>query len=132
MPELNNAEVNDEQAVVDIYRPTFTPIELGYFDNSLSKTLKEVRNHDGVFGVSVEKVTYAFGSILSVGGVSFVLRGGVLAAAMMSTIPTWARFDPISVVYGKSEEEAEEKSEFEQMKEFVQSARARVAGGAKT
>ena len=58
-----------------------------------------------------------------------MLRGGVLAAAMMTAIPAWARFDPISIVSGSKTDDdpdAEEISEAEQMKEFIQSANALV------
>ena len=52
-----------------------------------------------------------------------------MAAAMMSAIPAWARFDPIAIVSGNNfedEDEAEEISEAEVMTEFIQLAQALV------
>ena len=52
-----------------------------------------------------------------------------MAAAMMSAIPAWARFDPITIVSGNSvddEDEAEEISEAEVMTKFIQQAQALV------
>lgn len=128
----NNEISLAERSAAQKYQAVFEPINSARMTQAVNETVKEVRNQDQLFGVAIDKVTYAFGSILSVGGVSFVLRGGVMAAAMMSAIPAWARFDPITIVSDKNEEdedEAEEISEAEIMTKFVQSAQAMVKKG---
>ncbi|NRB29778.1 MAG: tandem-95 repeat protein, partial [Rhizobiaceae bacterium] len=118
-----------ERSRTEKYQAVFESVSTGQMNQAVRETVKEVRNQDQLFGVAIDKVTYAFGSILSVGGVSFVLRGGVMAAAMMSAIPAWARFDPINIVSSnnqENEDEAEEISEAEIMTEFIQSAQALV------
>ncbi|MEM7365463.1 MAG: Ig-like domain-containing protein [Pseudomonadota bacterium] len=114
------------------YETLFKPMQTAQLTRAVEESVDDLRNSDKLFGVAIDKVTYAFGSLLSVGGVSFVLRGGVMAAAMMSAIPAWARFDPITIVSSNDEEdqdEAEEISEAELMTEFVRSARALVSKG---
>ncbi|MEP0942435.1 MAG: Ig-like domain-containing protein [Rhizobiaceae bacterium] len=114
------------------YQTLFEPMNTAATIQAVDDTVKDLRRESEFLGVAIDKVTYAFGSILSVGGVSFVLRGGVLAAAMMTTLPAWARFDPISVVsntQNDQDEEPEEVHEAERMKEFILSARSMVGNG---
>jgi len=103
------------------------PIEKSVFSNDLKRSTDDVRNYKEFFGTAAANVTFAFSSILSVGGASFVLRSGVVAAALMSAVPAWGRFDPISIVTGRKDDcDDNEPSDAEMMLEFVQDARNRV------
>lgn len=105
---------------------TFTKIDRPALMKDLDRVGEEMRQEEDLLGASVAKVTFTFGSLLSVGGVSFVLRSGLLATALMSAVPAWTRFDPISVVSGRLEEEDEEPSDVDMMAKFVSDARSRV------
>ncbi|MEL6750912.1 MAG: Ig-like domain-containing protein, partial [Pseudomonadota bacterium] len=108
---------------------TFTPVDQVELTQQIDQLGEDVRDYDEFLGVAVDKVSFAFGSLLSVGGVSFALRGGVLAAALMSAVPAWNRFDPISVVR-KDEEEEDLPVETlaDTMRAAIDDARSRVNG----
>lgn len=106
---------------------TFEPLDRPQFARELDELNEEVTNYQNFQGTVAANVTFAFGSLLSVGGVSFALRGGLLAAALMSAMPAWKRFDPITIVAkGDDNETAQDPSEAQRMMEFVMNARARV------
>ena len=46
---------------------------------------------------------------LSVGYVVWVLRGGTLLASMLSAIPAWRTFDPLSIIETFKEDESDEE-----------------------
>ncbi len=131
--DLTNLPNTPVQRVIEeprqIEQPIFQiqPIDQKVFSEELKRTRDDVREHSEFGDVTVAKVSFAFSSLLSVGGVSFILRGGAVAAALMSAIPAWGKFDPISVVTGrKDENEEEEISDVDMMLEFVRDARSRV------
>ncbi len=105
----------------------FTQVDQSALSRDLERTGEELRQPEHFIDVAAAKVTFAFGSFLSVGGVTFILRGGAIAAALMSAMPAWGRYDPISIVTGrKDENEDEEHTDVEMMLSHVQDARARV------
>ena len=105
----------------------FRSLDTKTFTHDLDQTVDDIKNYDEVFGTVVSKVTFTFGSLLSVGGVTFVLRGGALFAAFLSALPAWNKFDPIAIVNGqRAKEENDEESDIDAMYDFVQDARSRV------
>ncbi|MEO1397911.1 MAG: hypothetical protein AAFU56_03470, partial [Pseudomonadota bacterium] len=101
----------------------FSGLNRTAFTRELDRTGEDIRQHEPLLETSVAKVAFAFGSALSVGGVSWLLRGGALAAALMSSMPAWRRFDPIAVVTGREDEgEDREPTDLERMLAHVQDA----------
>ena len=106
---------------------TFVPVNRQAFSRDLEQAGEDVREYGEFFGSSAANVTFAFSSLLSVGGVSFVLRGGVIAAALMSAVPAWGRYDPITIVTGRKDDgEDDEGSDADAMLDFINDARSRV------
>jgi len=97
--------------------------------NELDQSNKEMREYSEFLGTDVANISFTFGSLLSVGGVTWLLRGGALMAAFLSVMPAWSRFDPVSIVTSRRDENEEaESSEFDVMMAQVQNARTRVKG----
>ncbi len=124
-PQSKYESMEEKPAQATAY--TFTRIDRPALMKDLDRVGDEMRQEEDLLGASVAKVTFTFGSLLSVGGVSFVLRSGLLATALMSAVPAWTRLDPISVVSGRQDEESdEEPSDVDMMAKFVSDARSRV------
>ena len=108
----------------------FTTINKQNFGENLTRVGNDVRQYNEILGSTAAKVTFTFGSLLSVGGVSFILRGGALAAALLSALPAWNRFDPISVVHGREDESEDDDDDYmsdsKMMLKFVQETQSRV------
>ena len=103
----------------------FETLDRPGFGRELSRATDDVRDSETVLGASVDKVSFAFGSLLSVGGVSWLLRGGALGAAVLSAMPAWRRFDPIAVV-GEEGEDAEGSSDAAVLRDRLSRVRDRV------
>ncbi|MEL6948437.1 MAG: hypothetical protein AAFO73_12550, partial [Pseudomonadota bacterium] len=105
----------------------FKQIDRKAFSSQLDRANRDIVEYQPVFEASVAKVAFAFGSALSVGSVSWLLRGGALAAALMSSLPAWRRFDPIAVVTNREDEwDDREPSEIEKMLAHVKDAGQRA------
>ncbi|MCZ6774815.1 MAG: hypothetical protein O7G83_22915, partial [Proteobacteria bacterium] len=61
----------------------------------------------------VLQVSTGFGAVLSVGFVSWVLRGGALAATLLSTVPMWRGFDPLPMLMGRRKTDKQEERDDE-------------------
>ncbi|MEE9313658.1 MAG: Ig-like domain-containing protein [Rhizobiaceae bacterium] len=130
LPQESTQSPDKSEGIIPNY--TFQPVDRVRLKQNIDLAGKDVRRYEDFLGTTAAKVSFTFGSLLSVGGVSFVLRGGALAAALMSALPAWNRFDPISVVAKKrdeDEEEDEDVSDAQMMKKFVEDARSRVNKG---
>lgn len=56
------------------------------------------------------------GIVLSAGYVSWILRGGALAAMLFSSMPTWAGFDPLPLLAArKKKKDEDEPDEYDSM-----------------
>ena len=112
---------------------TFTPLDPVILTQEIGRAGDEVRRYDEVLGTTAAKVTFAFGSALAVGSVSYLIQSGALAAALLSAMPAWRRYDPIEIVSGRREKSAagseagrDTASDVEKMRRAVAAARARV------
>ncbi len=119
----------------DSYKPiplpnhTFEPVSRRAMLEKIDQSSQDVREYSEFLGADVAKVSFTFGSLLSIGGVSWLLRGGALMAAFLSVMPAWSRFDPVTIVTSRRDEnEEEESSEFDVMLAHVKDARSRVKG----
>ncbi|EFL88467.1 Ig-like domain-containing protein [Ahrensia sp. R2A130] len=107
----------------------FKPIDRENFTSELERTGNEIREHDKVLGSTAAKVTFGFGAVLGVGSVTWILQSGILAATLLSALPAWKRFDPIGVVSGQREGDAEDeddRSDLHVLMESIRDAGARV------
>ncbi len=65
---------------------------------------------DAAFAVQVA----SFGGIvLTVGYISWILRGGALAATLLSTMPLWRQFDPLPLLAARRKRREKKDSEEE-------------------
>jgi uncharacterized delta-60 repeat protein len=65
---------------------------------ALDKSLSDLQEHNNMLGVTPAKVSLGVGGMLSAGVVSWVFRGGTLLSALLATVPTWKRYDPLIVL----------------------------------
>ncbi|MFD0915250.1 tandem-95 repeat protein [Pseudahrensia aquimaris] len=116
-----------QPTVLETPQYKFTPVNKVAFDQQLDKTGEEMRDSEEFSITTVAKASFAFSSVLSVGSVAWMLRGGALAAAFLSALPAWNRFDPISIVAGNvNETESDDTPDVDMMRDFVNDARSRV------
>ncbi|MEM1040355.1 MAG: Ig-like domain-containing protein [Pseudomonadota bacterium] len=101
----------------------FSALNRKAFTRDLDRTGEDIKQYKPLLEASAAKVAFAFGSALSVGSVSWLLRGGALAAVLMSSMPAWRRFDPIAVVSGHEDDvEDTEPTDLERMLQDVRDA----------
>jgi len=89
------------------------PASLAQALDSLRREISGLEGSDEFDSVFVLQVSTGLGAVLSVGFVSWVLRGGALAATLLSTVPMWRGFDPLPMLMGrrKTDEEQEHNDE---------------------
>ena len=106
----------------------FTPSDPVQLAEAIASASDDVREYEQVLGTTTAKVTFGLGSFLAVGSVTYLIQGGALAGALLSSMPAWRRYDPIEIVSGRTDEEEvdDEPSAVEQMRAAVEAARARV------
>ncbi|MBI3898161.1 MAG: DUF4347 domain-containing protein [Gammaproteobacteria bacterium] len=67
--------------------------------NALGRALDDMRTQlrEGSTPLFTSATTFS-GAILTVGFISWILRGGALAASLIATTPLWNRFDPLPIL----------------------------------
>ena len=85
------------------------PASLAQALDSLRRGMGGLESADDVDGVFVLRISTGVGAVLSVGVVSWILRGGALAATFLSTIPMWKGFDPLPMLMGRRKKDDEEE-----------------------
>ena len=66
---------------------------------------------DAIDNLVVLKVSAGTGTVLGVGFVSWVLRGGALTATLLSTVPMWKGFGPLPMLMGRRNTDDEDQDE---------------------
>jgi hypothetical protein len=59
-------------------------------------------------GIMVMQVSTGASMMLSAGLMAWILRGGALASALLSTMPMWQGFDPLPILLGKKKRKPDE------------------------
>ncbi len=85
------------------------PASLAQALDSLRGGMRGLESADDVEGVFVLQLSTGVGAVLSVGVVSWILRGGALAATLLSTVPMWKGFDPLPMLMGRRKKDDEEE-----------------------
>lgn len=65
---------------------------------ALDREFSELKNSDNIVSASLTKVVAGTSIAATVGFVGWLLRGGALLSALMSSMPLWRGFDPLIVV----------------------------------
>ena len=87
---LQNQVVDDLRRSLTVYR------------DSVSETLQAVDVQ--------QRVIIGSGVVFSAGMVAWLLRGGALAAALLSSLPVWSTFDPIPVLSQRRRHKSERQN----------------------
>ena len=69
--------------------------------------------------------------MLTTGFVTWVLRGGALASALLTSMPAWRGFDPLVIVVArrkKDDKDVKDEDESEVERVFENAARAQALG----
>ena len=78
--------------------PALSKLNRGEFFKALDRELSEVRNSKSETRAAVVKVLAGTSVVLTAGFVGWLLRGGALLSALLSSMPVWRGFDPLMVV----------------------------------
>jgi VCBS repeat-containing protein len=65
-------------------------------------------------GIMVTQIGTGMSLALSAGIMSWILRGGALASALLSTMPMWQGFDPLPILLGRKKRKRDENEEASQ------------------
>jgi hypothetical protein len=85
------------------------PASLAQALDSLRRGMSGLENAGDVDGAFIVQISTGLGAVLSVGVVSWILRGGTLAATLLSTVPMWKGFDPLPMLMGRRKKDDEEE-----------------------
>ncbi|MDH3511712.1 MAG: tandem-95 repeat protein, partial [Gammaproteobacteria bacterium] len=102
------------QTAFDIEIPDFAVARLNELPiwEALDAMKREMSATDGgnekFGGVMVMQVSTGMSLALSAGIMSWILRGGALASALLSTMPMWQGFDPLPILLGKKKRKKDE------------------------
>jgi VCBS repeat-containing protein len=113
------------QALTGFEFVSLDPASLAQTLDALRRGMSGLENADNVDGAFVVQISTGLGAVLSVGVVSWILRGGTLAATLLSTVPMWKGFDPLPMLLGRrrkkdDEEERDGSDEGETVPEHMQ------------
>jgi VCBS repeat-containing protein len=89
------------------------PASLARALDAMGRGLDGLENANGVDGMFLLQISTGMGAVLSVGVVSWILRGGALAATLLSTVPMWKGFDPLPMLMGRRKKKDDEDDEEE-------------------
>jgi hypothetical protein len=81
--------------------------------DTMRREISGLDNSTGSDSAFAVQISSAGGIVLTVGYISWILRGGALAATLLSTMPMWRQFDPLPLLAArkrrrKKKEESEE------------------------
>ncbi len=63
----------------------------------------------GPLGLSAAHIATGGGIALSAGFVSWILRSGAIASALLATMPAWKRFDPLPILLKRNNKRNDER-----------------------
>jgi hypothetical protein len=78
-----------------------TSRSLAVFDETFQDMLDGVRRTDR----EVSEIAIGSGVAVGAGVIAWLLRGGALAASLLSVLPTWASFDPVPILARRRDDE---------------------------
>ena len=79
--------------------------------DTMKRELSGLGNTTGSDSVFAVQIASAGGIVLSVGYISWILRGGALAATLLSTMPLWRQFDPLPLLAARKRRREKKHSE---------------------
>ncbi len=68
-----------------------------------------------ILGATLTEVSVGIATLLSTGFVTWVLRAGALASALLSSMPAWRGFDPLVIFIARRRKDEKNKEEDEQL-----------------
>ncbi|MGI9487805.1 MAG: hypothetical protein ACR2RF_18375, partial [Geminicoccaceae bacterium] len=77
--------------------------------NALDRTQSDIRDESDFFGITLTQISVGTSVTLTAGFVTWVLRGGALASALLTSMPAWQRFDPLMLIQKRRREDEEDK-----------------------
>jgi hypothetical protein len=94
---------------------------------AMDRSLSDMGNEKMILGATLTQVSVGIATTLSTGFVTWVLRGGALASALLSSMPAWRGFDPLVILIARrrKNEKDEAISKVDRVFEKVSSVRKR-------
>ncbi|PLX34186.1 MAG: hypothetical protein C0605_14420, partial [Hyphomicrobiales bacterium] len=125
-PGDNELEIDNNEKLSLKIRPVEIPdirpepvqhpkIDNAIFWNSVDKTLSEITEQDKVLGMSATELSVGLGTAFTTGFVSWLLRGGTLLSTLLTTMPAWRGFDPLTMIVTSKKRQDERLSKAEKM-----------------
>jgi hypothetical protein len=79
----------------------------------MKREMRGLDNSTGADAAFAVQIASAGGIVLTVGYISWILRGGALAATLLSTMPLWRQFDPLPLLAARRKRRDKKDSEEE-------------------
>jgi hypothetical protein len=80
---------------------------------TMRREMSGLDNSTGADSAFAVQIASAGGIVLTVGYISWILRGGALAATLLSTMPLWRQFDPLPLLAARRKRRDKKDSEEE-------------------
>ena len=79
--------------------------------DTMKRQMSGMDDSEQAQAVFMAQIAAGSGILLSAGYVSWILRGGALAAMLLSSMPTWAGFDPLPLLAARKKKKDEDEDE---------------------
>jgi hypothetical protein len=79
--------------------------------DTMKRQMSGMDDSEQAQAVFMTQIAAGTGILLSAGYVSWILRGGALAAMLLSSMPTWAGFDPLPLLAARKKKKDKDENE---------------------
>jgi hypothetical protein len=95
--------------------------------DTIKREMSGLDDPDSAEAALVVQITMGTSLLVTAGYVSYILRGGVLAAALVSSLPMWKGFDPLPLLAARRRKRRDEEEEEEARRKQREQTKGRNA-----
>ena len=74
----------------------------------MDRSLSDMSHQSKILGASLTEFSVGVGTMLTTGFVAWVVRGGALMSAFITSMPAWRGFDPLIIVNDRKQDDKDD------------------------
>jgi hypothetical protein len=116
---MQAVETAFDVAIPDLALATASEMPIWKALDAMRREMSSPAEESKFGGIMVTQMTTGASLVLSAGFVSWILRGGALASALLSTMPMWQGFDPLPILMARKKRKKAEQERAERDAEIL-------------